>query len=118
MFFRTTVMCLIVSALGCGPASAGMVWSDEFNGSVIDNLLKSTIIKATKELNKPWCLSVFEDNAGVIDFDGDQALAFKVETHNHPSAIEPFGGAATGLGGVISLPFSTMKIFSPLPSAT
>ena len=73
----------------------------EFDDLIIDNLLKSTIIKATQELGKPWCLSVFEDNAGVIDFDGDNALCFKVETHNHPSAVEPYGGAATGIGGVI-----------------
>ena len=75
--------------------------------SVIDNLLKSTIIKATKELNKPWCLSVFEDNAGVIDFDRKHAVCFKVETHNHPSAVEPYGGAATGIGGVVRDPLGT-----------
>ncbi|MFC1893124.1 phosphoribosylformylglycinamidine synthase subunit PurS [Chloroflexota bacterium] len=73
----------------------------------IDNLLKSTIMKATQELNKPWCLSVFEDNAGVIDFDGQWALCFKVETHNHPSAVEPYGGAATGIGGVVRDPLGT-----------
>ncbi len=73
----------------------------------IDNLLKSTIIKATEELNKPWCLSVFEDNAGVIDFDGRWALCFKVETHNHPSAVEPYGGASTGIGGVVRDPLGT-----------
>lgn len=67
----------------------------------IDNLLKSTVAKVTKELDPPWCFSVFEDNAGIVDFEGDNAVAFKVETHNHPSAIEPFGGAATGIGGVI-----------------
>ncbi len=73
----------------------------KFGDRVIDNLLKSTIMKATNELNKAWCLSVFEDNAGVIEFDDKYALCFKVETHNHPSAVEPYGGAATGLGGVI-----------------
>ncbi|MFO7772887.1 MAG: phosphoribosylformylglycinamidine synthase subunit PurL [Dehalococcoidia bacterium] len=67
----------------------------------IDNLLKSTIMKVTDELTKPWCLSVFKDNSGVIDFDGRYAICFKVETHNHPSALEPYGGAATGIGGVI-----------------
>lgn len=67
----------------------------------IDNLLKSTIAKVTEELSLPWCFSVFEDNAGIVDFEGDVAIAFKVETHNHPSALEPFGGAATGVGGVI-----------------
>lgn len=68
---------------------------------LIRNLLKSTIVKATKEINKPWCVSVFHDNAGVIKFDQDMHVCFKVETHNHPSALEPFGGANTGVGGVI-----------------
>jgi phosphoribosylformylglycinamidine synthase len=68
---------------------------------VIDDLLKSTVMKVTQELRKPWCLSVFRDNAGVIDFDGRHAVCFKVETHNHPSAVDPYGGAATGIGGVI-----------------
>ena len=79
----------------------------EFGGKTINNLLKSTIMKATTALNKPWCLSVFMDNAGVIDFDGRWALCFKVETHNHPSALEPYGGAATGLGGVVRDPLGT-----------
>ncbi|OGS35445.1 MAG: phosphoribosylformylglycinamidine synthase II [Elusimicrobia bacterium RIFOXYC2_FULL_34_12] len=65
------------------------------------NLLKDTIFRITKELNKKWCISVFQDNAGVIEFDEKNAVAFKVETHNHPSAIEPYGGAGTGIGGVI-----------------
>ncbi|OGX58952.1 MAG: phosphoribosylformylglycinamidine synthase II [Omnitrophica WOR_2 bacterium RIFOXYC2_FULL_38_12] len=68
---------------------------------IIKNLLKSTIIKATTEINKPWCVSVFHDNAGVIRFDEDSNICFKAETHNHPSALEPFGGANTGIGGVI-----------------
>ena len=68
---------------------------------VIKNLLKSTIIKATTTLNKSWCVSVFHDNAGVIRFDKDYNVCFKVETHNHPSALEPFGGSNTGVGGVI-----------------
>jgi phosphoribosylformylglycinamidine synthase len=70
-----------------------------------DNLLKDTIARATKELidskRADWCLSVFEDNAGIITFDEEYGIAFKVETHNHPSAIEPYGGSATGIGGVI-----------------
>ena len=75
------------------------------DGSItIDNLLKSTIAAATNELRNDgvdWCISVFEDNAGVIEFDDTDAITFKVETHNHPSAIEPYGGAATGIGGCI-----------------
>jgi len=72
-----------------------------FNGEAIDNLLKNTIMKATHEINHPLCLSVFHDNSGVIDFDEEFGVCFKVETHNHPSALEPYGGAATGIGGVI-----------------
>jgi len=67
----------------------------------IKNLLKETVARVTEELDPDWCFSVFEDNAGIVDFEGDIAVAFKVETHNHPSALEPFGGAATGVGGVI-----------------
>jgi phosphoribosylformylglycinamidine synthase II len=79
----------------------------ESRTTVIDNLLKSTIARATHELDKEWCISVFEDNAGVVAFDEDYAVCFKVETHNHPSAIEPYGGAATGIGGVIRDPMGT-----------
>lgn len=68
---------------------------------IIRSLFRSTIAKATQEINKPWCVSVFHDNAGVIKFDADSHVCFKVETHNHPSALEPFGGANTGIGGVI-----------------
>ncbi|KPK48743.1 MAG: phosphoribosylformylglycinamidine synthase [Planctomycetes bacterium SM23_25] len=78
-----------------------------FAGETIDNLLASTIARATRELDKPWCVSVFEDNAGVIEFDGPWCVCFKVETHNHPSALEPYGGAATGIGGVIRDPLGT-----------
>ncbi|MCL4221454.1 MAG: phosphoribosylformylglycinamidine synthase subunit PurS [Phycisphaerales bacterium] len=75
------------------------------DGSVtIHNLLKSTVAAATHELiaeGVDWTLSVFVDNAGVIVFDDDHAVCVKVETHNHPSALEPYGGAATGIGGCI-----------------
>jgi phosphoribosylformylglycinamidine synthase II len=70
-------------------------------GGIIRSLFKSYIQGATKKLNKPWCVSVFEDNAGLVEFDKGYLAAAKVETHNHPSAVEPFGGAATGVGGVI-----------------
>lgn len=98
------------------------------NGHVLetrhyDNLIRDTIFKSTMDLirgtgyqpvervenhglvahatKKDFCLSVFADNAGVISFDETDAVCFKVETHNHPSAIEPYGGSATGIGGVI-----------------
>jgi len=73
----------------------------------LENLLKETVFKATKELNKDWCISVFSDNAGVVEFDEDSAICFKVETHNRPSALDPYGGAATGIGGVIRDPMGT-----------
>ena len=83
------------------------------------NLIKNTIFQSTQELmgreaqrhegtkarsaeaSGAFCLSVFKDNAGVIAFDDTDAVCFKVETHNHPSAIEPYGGSATGVGGVV-----------------
>ena len=67
----------------------------------IQNLFNETIRAATRTIAAPWVRSAFVDNAGVIDFDDRYELSFKVETHNHPSAIEPFGGANTGIGGVI-----------------
>jgi phosphoribosylformylglycinamidine synthase II len=67
----------------------------------IRSLFKTYIAKATREINPKWCFSVFEDNAGIVLFDKGYGIAAKVETHNHPSAVEPFGGAATGVGGVI-----------------
>lgn len=77
------------------------------DGSVtIGNLLKSTVAAATFELKEDprigdWLVSVFDDNAGIVKFDDTHGVAIKVETHNHPSAIEPYGGAATGIGGCI-----------------
>ena len=76
---------------------------------LVKNLLKSTVAASTHELiagvdGKPgidWCLSVFVDNSGVVAFDDEDAVCFKCETHNRPSAIEPYGGAATGIGGCI-----------------
>jgi phosphoribosylformylglycinamidine synthase II len=72
-----------------------------FQGRTIDNLLKQTIFRATHELGCDWLVSVFSDNAGVVRFDQEHDVCFKVETHNHPSAVDPYGGANTGLGGVI-----------------
>ncbi len=90
----------------------GQTWSEhcfhktfkgkiKMNGKEVNSLFKTYIAKATQEINPRWCFSVFEDNAGIIRFEKGHGIAVKVETHNHPSAIEPFGGAATGVGGVI-----------------
>ncbi|MFN6162527.1 MAG: phosphoribosylformylglycinamidine synthase subunit PurL [Planctomycetota bacterium] len=77
-----------------------------------NSMLKETIFAATKVIRErlgaeDWCVSVFKDNAGVVRFDNEHHVVFKVETHNHPSAIEPYGGANTGLGGVIRDPLGT-----------
>ncbi len=67
----------------------------------IDGLLKTYLRSATDQLAKPWVRSAFVDNAGIIAFTENWDLALKAETHNHPSALEPFGGANTGVGGVV-----------------
>jgi len=76
------------------------------------NMLGETIFDATMKIRQEagpedWCVSVFEDNAGVVKFDDNFNVVFKVETHNHPSALEPYGGANTGIGGVIRDPMGT-----------
>ncbi|MCU7611820.1 phosphoribosylformylglycinamidine synthase subunit PurL [Anaplasma capra] len=65
-----------------------------------DGLYKHYIKRATYEINSPICVSVFSDNAGAIVFDEDLLIVDKVETHNSPSALDPFGGAETGILGV------------------
>jgi phosphoribosylformylglycinamidine synthase subunit PurSL len=89
-----------------------IAYRDEHGRRQFTSMLKETIFAATntirKELGKDdWCVSVFKDNAGVVTFDDEHHVVFKVETHNHPSAIEPYGGANTGLGGVIRDPLGT-----------
>jgi phosphoribosylformylglycinamidine synthase len=76
------------------------------------NMLRETIFAATTKIREAladgdWCVSVFRDNAGVVRFDDRYDIVFKVETHNHPSALEPYGGANTGIGGVIRDPLGT-----------
>lgn len=68
----------------------------------IDSLFKTFIKAVTDKLEtkRTDLLSVFSDNAGIVSFGDDHAIACKVETHNAPSAIDPFGGAITGIVGV------------------
>ncbi len=56
---------------------------------------------------RSWLVSVFHDNAGVVAFDDESHLVYKVETHNSPSALDPYGGAITGIVGVNRDPFGT-----------
>jgi phosphoribosylformylglycinamidine synthase II len=67
----------------------------------IESLFRTYIMRVTEEIakRKDWLLSVFKDNAGVIRFNNEYNLAFKVETHNSPSALDPYGGSITGIVG-------------------
>ncbi len=71
------------------------------DGHEIDGLLKTFLRGATDKIDVDWIESAFVDNAGIVHFDETHDLALKAETHNHPSALEPFGGANTGVGGVV-----------------
>lgn len=87
-------------------------YEDENGRREFRNMLRETIFAATEKVRaalgpEDWCVSVFEDNAGVVRFDDEYHVVFKVETHNHPSALEPYGGASTGIGGVIRDPLGT-----------
>lgn len=66
----------------------------------VDSLLRE-LRNSTREMKSPFVVSAFDGNAGIVSFGNGVRLAIKAETHNHPSAIEPFGGANTGVGGVI-----------------
>jgi len=66
----------------------------------IDSIYKTFIKGATEQIKKPYVVSVFKDNGGIIKFNPDYDIAVKVETHNSPSALDPYGGALTGVLGV------------------
>ena len=86
--------------------------SGDDEAEVIDSLF-DTFIKGTtdavreKRGDGDICVSVFKDNAGVVRFTDEHNLVFKVETHNSPSALDPYGGALTGIVGVNRDPFGT-----------
>jgi phosphoribosylformylglycinamidine synthase II len=117
-------------AQGLGPRptdaeleALAQTWSEHchhkvFNGEIrytgpdgatrtIRSLFRTYIRGTTEKLASPWLVSVFTDNAGVIRFNERLCLAYKVETHNSPSALDPYGGAMTGIGGVNRDPFGT-----------
>ncbi len=85
-----------ITYTGPPPGEIGPISATE-----IDGILNKHIRAATEEVDKPWVRSAFVDDAGIVALDDTTDLAFKVETHNHPSALEPFGGANTGVGGVV-----------------
>ncbi|MCK9274592.1 MAG: AIR synthase-related protein [Syntrophales bacterium] len=78
--------------------------------SLFDTYIKGSTGKIREIMgDEDWCRSVFVDNAGVIEFNEKFNLVFKVETHNSPSALDPYGGALTGIVGVNRDPFGTGK---------
>jgi len=86
--------------------NARIDYTDENGAHETIRSLFSTCIKGSTQAirdrlgDKDWCVSVFKDNAGVITWDDTYNLVFKVETHNSPSALDPYGGALTGIVGV------------------
>jgi phosphoribosylformylglycinamidine synthase len=93
--------------------SLAQTWSEHCKHTIFanpideikDGLFKAYIKRATKEIRKnksknDFCVSVFSDNSGAIKFDEKNLITHKVETHNSPSALDPFGGAVTGIVGV------------------
>src|SRR3989440_1747300 len=91
---------LIVERLGREPndvelAMLSLMWSEHCAYKHSRKLLRRLPTEG------PYVLIGPGENAGVVDVGGGQAVAFKVESHNHPSAVEPFQGAATGVGGIL-----------------
>ncbi|MCX7818542.1 MAG: AIR synthase-related protein [Kiritimatiellae bacterium] len=90
---------------------AARVFYEETPGRVemIDSLFDTFIRRATTEIarRRDWLVSVFRDNAGIIRFNERWLVAYKVETHNSPSALDPYGGAITGIVGVNRDPMGT-----------
>ncbi len=112
------------NALGRDPTdieleSIAQTWSEHCKHTIfaarideVDSLYRTYIQGATKEIRKrlgeeDWCLSVFRDNSGVIRLNEDWSVCYKVETHNSPSALDPYGGAITGIVGVNRDPLGT-----------
>lgn len=84
---------------------ANVTYTDKHGTTAkINSLYKIYIKRATEDVRKArgldWLISVFSDNAGIVRFDKNVDLCIKVETHNSPSALDPFGGALTGILGV------------------
>ena len=93
--------------------SIAQTWSEHCKHTIFadpideikDGLFKTYIKKATEEIRKKkgkkdFCTSVFTDNSGAIKFNKDYIISHKVETHNSPSVLDPFGGSITGIVGV------------------
>jgi phosphoribosylformylglycinamidine synthase subunit PurSL len=82
--------------------NADIQYTDTKGSREINSLFKTYIAAPTQALKKrrPWLISVFKDNAGIVRFHPKLDVCIKVETHNSPSALDPYGGALTGILGV------------------
>jgi len=80
--------------------NAMISYDEEGEKHAINSLFKTFIRGATEQIKKPYVVSVFKDNGGIIKFNHEYDIAIKVETHNAPSALDPYGGALTGILGV------------------
>ncbi len=94
--------------------NARIDYEEDGSVEVVDSVFKTYVMGSTDDIRRKkgkqdFCLSVFKDNAGVIKFNRRNNLAFKMETHNTPSALDPYGGALTGIVGVNRDPFGTGK---------
>ncbi len=94
--------------------NAAIEYNEDGRVEVIDSLFKTYVVGSTSKIRqslgkRDFCLSVFKDNAGIIKFNNRYSLAYKVETHNTPSALDPYGGALTGIVGVNRDPFGSGK---------
>jgi phosphoribosylformylglycinamidine synthase subunit PurL len=91
---------LILDAVGREPTYTELglfsaLWSEHCGYKNSKPLLRQLPTRA------PWVLQGPGENAGVIELGDGYAIAFKIESHNHPSAVEPYQGAATGVGGIL-----------------
>ena len=75
----------------------GQAWSEHCCYKSSKSLLKKYIFN----IEAPQNIFVIKEDAGVVEFDKDYAYVLALESHNHPSAVEPYGGAATGIGGIL-----------------
>ena len=80
--------------------NAAITYKENDEAHAINSLFKTFIRGATERVKKPYVVSVFKDNGGIIKFNHEYDIAVKVETHNAPSALDPYGGALTGILGV------------------
>ncbi|MBC7427303.1 MAG: phosphoribosylformylglycinamidine synthase [Bacteriovorax sp.] len=81
------------------PEGVKPIGDKKING-IFKSLIRGSTLKIKEERKLPWLISIFHDNAGIVRFDDKVDVCIKVETHNSPSALDPYGGALTGILGV------------------